>query len=465
MHWLQKAAQRDRLSPQAPVLQGSHKAVEDQRTPKPVGPSRVTEKRAAVVERPAVVEHASVVERPAVVKHASVAERPAVVELASPKAPGETGAFDGDLLHFALDHATPLALAEIGTADRHPASHPVVGAEMPADFTIPQPEIVLQRMLQAKRNRVSLSYSLGLNITADFKRFGNFPAANGGPGAATSGVDHNYDDGFNRVDITGNDHGGFLGSWYWGYQNPGQISGDTLVMRSASLAGGSDSNNNGGPQNGLELCYGRELGRAEKWRWGVEGAFGFTAVRIRDSRPLMANVNITRDTYALNGVIPPVAPYAGTFNGPGAIITDAPARSTETVSGGATITGWRQLEANLFAFKVGPYVELPLSARWALDFRGGLALVAVNSEFSYQETTAISGLGEVTSSARGSQSDLLVGAYAGGGISYAFNDNFGVLAGAQFQSVGEFSQTLNGRKAVLDLSKSIYVTIGLSYLY
>ena len=180
----------------------------------------------------------------------------------------------------------------------------------------------------------------------------------------------------------------------------------------------------------------------------------------------MASVNITRDTYALNGVIPPVAPYAGTFQWPR---SDHHGRARpehgDRVRWRLASRGWRQLEANLFAFKVGPYVELPLSARWALDLRGGLALVAVNSEFSYQETTAISGLGEVTSSARGSQSDLLVGAYAGGGISYAFNDNFGVLAGAQFQSVGEFSQTLNGRKAVLDLSKSIYVTIGLSYLY
>jgi hypothetical protein len=339
-------------------------------------------------------------------------------------------------------------------------------AQMPADFTIPIPEIQFQKKVLPNRSRLTLAYSMGFNITADFKNLGFFPAAGGGPGLIASGVNHNYDDGYNRVDITGNDHGGFKGSWNWGYHAPSQVSGDTLTMRSSALAAGGDSNNNSNdPQPGFELTYGRELGRARHARWGVEGAFGYTDVSIHDSRPVVGAVAVTRDTYTLNGILPPVAPYQGTYNGPGAIIGDLPSRNTSTVAGGASITGWRQLDANLFAFKAGPYLEIPLSDVWALNFRGGLAVVAVTSEFSYQQTTEIIGVGQYSSAASGTHSDVLVGGYAGGSLSCTLSDHFGLFAGAQFQSVGDYAQTLNHQKAVLDLTKSIFVTIGLSYSY
>jgi hypothetical protein len=463
VHWLNQAMKDGRTSPrspQGPVLLASNKTTEALPAPRPVGFSR------AMGQRPAVGEASAVVERPAGVERTVVGESAGVVERASHPELDGSGNFDNGLLQPALGPTSLLALAGTGNRDRRSGSQPVTGAAVPADFTIPIPEIQFQKKASARRNRVSLGYSMGFNITADFKHVGSYPAAGGGPGTATSATDHNYDNGYSRVDITGNDHGGFKGTWNWGYRDASQISGDKLVMQSSSLAGGAASNDNSpGPQPGFELTYGRELGHAEHWHWGMEGAFGFTEVTIRDSRPLTGSVNVTRDAYALNGIIPPVAPYQGTYNGPGAIISDLPDRTVTTLATGATITGSRELDANLFAFKVGPYVEVPLTESWALNFRGGLAVVAVNSEFTYQETTTISGVGTSTSSGQGSQSDLLVGVYAGGSVSCALSDHFGAFAGAQYQNVGEYVHNLNGRKAVLDLSKSIFVTIGLSYSY
>src|SRR5213083_1805563 len=51
-------------------------------------------------------------------------------------------------------------------------------------------------------NRLSLSYRPGFNITAKFKNQSLSPALN--PGPAIAGVDHNYDNGYNRVDQSGN---------------------------------------------------------------------------------------------------------------------------------------------------------------------------------------------------------------------------------------------------------------------
>ena len=47
----------------------------------------------------------------------------------------------------------------------------------------------------------------------------------------------------------------------------------------------------------------------------------------------------------------------------------------------------------------------------------------------------------------------------------ALSDSWAFVAGAQFEDVGQYTQTLNGKQATLDLSKSIFVTVGLSYSF
>src|SRR5262245_36064702 len=72
-------------------------------------------------------------------------------------------------------------------------------------------------------NNLSLSYELGLNINTTFKGFGAFRPNN--PGPATSGANHTYDDGYNKIDSQGNDHSaqGFPNTTtFWGYQNDSQ---------------------------------------------------------------------------------------------------------------------------------------------------------------------------------------------------------------------------------------------------
>ena len=73
---------------------------------------------------------------------------------------------------------------------------PDSGAASPSEIRPPEPEL---------RNKVGLSYRMGLNITVDFKKLGGYPSV-GNPGPATgSAVDRTYDNGsYNKVDISGN---------------------------------------------------------------------------------------------------------------------------------------------------------------------------------------------------------------------------------------------------------------------
>jgi hypothetical protein len=305
-----------------------------------------------------------------------------------------------------------------------------------------------------RRNRVGVSYRMGFNITADF-RSSSGPSASSNPGPATGGaVERFYDDGYNRVDSSGN-----FGdtTWFWGYENPSQMAGDGIVMTSSSSSRQYNSRgHDGDPQHGLELVYNRVLGRLGRGLWGLEGAFGFTPLTIRDNRALAADRIDIADTYPSGGIVVPAAPYAGTQAGPGPMIGSVPGRTVTIVAGGSTLIGERRLDMNLYGFRLGPFYELPLTERVALSLSGGLALGAVESRFGYQERWAGGGF----QSGRGSRSDLLVGGYLAGNLSYALTESLHLFTGLQFQHLDGFTQRVDEKSAKVDFGKSLYVTLG-----
>ena len=310
--------------------------------------------------------------------------------------------------------------------------------------------------------KLSLSYRPGFNIRAKFRHLGAAPAPTN-PGPPSRGTDHRYDDGYNLVDSAG--HDGY--TWNWGYQNSSQVPGnDTIQMHSSSAAGNGVSDNvYDDPQHGVELSLQRFLGKLGKGRWGLEAALNYANLSFRDQQPLDATATRLTDAYALNGVVPPQAPYNGTFLGPGPLISDTPVRSLTSVPGGARVTGSRELKADLYGLRFGPCWEIPLAEKVAVSLSGGLALGWVDSKFSYQETVTIGGFSTPPSAGKGSDSDLLVGGYFGATFSYALTKSWGLFIGAEYQYLSSFSQTVDGREATLDFSRSIFAKAGLSFSF
>lgn len=336
---------------------------------------------------------------------------------------------------------------------------------------------LLREATPMAKNRLTLAYRLGLNITADFRKLGGFAALTD-PGADTGTlVDRNYDNGYNRVDRTGNDHQpGFPNTtWNWGFQGGDSVQGNSIVLQSASSPANAVSrDNDDGVNHGFEIGYQRELYREEKWRAGLEGAFGFTSLTIRDTRVLQNQVDLITDTYAVPGgveTIPgyPFGPsdsYSGTYEGPGPLMDstlDPGQRVRSVITQSTTITGRRELDANIYLIRLGPYIEFPLTEKLALFLNGGLNLAIGDTRFSYTETVAYDGTVRAVRAATGSQTDLLVGGYAGGGFGYTIDEHWGVLAGAQFQTAGRSINNQGGKEAVLDMGETIVVTVGVSY--
>ncbi len=310
---------------------------------------------------------------------------------------------------------------------------------------------------ESEWNHFGVDFRLGLNIKAKFSNIG-VSAAQPAPSTG-GGVDHTYSDGFVRVDSSG-DHGGL--TWNWGYQNAAQIPGnDTLLMHAASAAGATSASNED-PRVGFEANYARDLAHFGWGRWGVKLAFGYTDLDLRDNQPLNGNVSLITDAYPLGGITPPLAPYAGSFSGPGPVIGDTPTRTISMVPGGALITGSRQIDATLYDWRLGPYLELPLVAQLTCQVGGGLAVGLVHSTFSFSDTTVTSA-GALGATGSNQRTDSLVGFYAEAGLAYQIIPEASLFAGGQFQYLGDFNQSAAGRNAQLDLRRSIFFVVGVQW--
>jgi hypothetical protein len=310
--------------------------------------------------------------------------------------------------------------------------------------------------------RFTVAYRLGFNLSADFQDNAGFASAAAIGPATGGGLNRTYDDGFNQVDITGNAGGQ---TWNWGYNDASQLpDNDTVVMSSsvidpaAPINGAKDD-----PHHGFELGYSRHCGHIGPVRWGLEAAAGWMSVNLGDARALTATTTRTVDAYPLGGIIAPVAPYAGTFAGPGPLIGDSP---TRTVTPGlATIAGQREVEAQLFSVRLGPMLEIPLTAGLTFNLGGGFAFTYVDGEFSYQETATVPGASPRFRSGSDSRTDALVGGYLSGGLAWQLSPQWSAFAGAQFVHTGNARFTAGDRSATLRLGSSVFVTAGLGFSF
>jgi hypothetical protein len=102
---------------------------------------------------------------------------------------------------------------------------------------------------------------------------------------------------------------------------------------------------------------------------------------------------------------------------------------------------------------------------------GGLTLAWADTEFSFSENVMISDpahgitMRSGEHSGSGSHTDFLVGGYAGASLVYAISEKVRLLAGAMFQAAGTSINHQNGKESVLDLGKSVVISVGASYAF
>jgi hypothetical protein len=320
-------------------------------------------------------------------------------------------------------------------------------------------------------------WEIGLGVApifgadARFAGLGGWQSPNPVP-PATGTTDRFYDDGFNRIDDTGNANN--LTS-YWGYQNEAQYdpSGGGSIAMSIfnSRRTGPDGDDDTGW--GGEIFAYRAMGNLSGptrsgATWGMRLGFHVNDFSFGSRGNLTTSVNVLTDTYGLGGAVPPDPPFSGSPSGFGnALLDGQPARSTFVQTTG--LVGSRDFDVTLFGFSAGPYLEFPLTERFAVRAEGGLSLAVAHGKYFHTSATTIAGLpaGTATQVSSGSsrETSLLPGLYLGASGVLRINPQLNAHVGLRYQLYDTFETRAGGSEAKLDFSQAVMLTVGASFAF
>lgn len=299
-------------------------------------------------------------------------------------------------------------------------------------------------------------FGAAFNLTADFSAGAFSKPEATDPGPNSGGADHFYDDGYNRIDSSGNF--GDVTS-FWGYDDAASqynasgagsitMNSDTTTIDTSYFSGDQD-----GAQPTLEVFWQEFYWKQGDWDFGISASLRWQSVEV-DGELLVGSTTVRiSDTYGLGGAIPPSSPFEGTSTGVGyALLDDSPSR-VESITTGTTRTK-REIEADLYALNFGPIVSYGISNKFSLLFSAGGTVALIDSDFSYSDS--VSGNGSV------SDQEFLLGAYAGADLRLKLDEEWAISFGAVYTYLEDFEQDSAGREATLEFDESFVVSVGVS---
>ena len=337
---------------------------------------------------------------------------------------------------------------------------------------------LVSHLFAFSEGELGINANFMFNVKADFKNLGGLLTPTD-PGPATGGgVDRIYDDGYNRVGLNGNPVVEVNGNpvrvtSFWGFDFATQMDNDadTLTLNSSrSLSSLDVKDADDSIQPGVEVFFkfpgGYDNRYDGEYNWGVRESISYFAIDIDDNSTVQGAVERISDTFALNGVRS--SPYKGTFSGVGPFISDTPT-TRETLNASASISGDRELEADMFSYSLGPYLDIYSRNRLNLSIDGGFLLTWIFSDFSFKETVTITTPtgppDRRENRGSGRRSEFLFGGFVETTVGIKLNHNIAIQGGARYQVMEDFDHTENGQKAELDFTSLVILSIGLSYLF
>jgi hypothetical protein len=302
---------------------------------------------------------------------------------------------------------------------------------------------------------------VGMNVKADFSMSGSqFPVSGSQPGGAGGG-EHFYDDGYVRVDETGNAQGY---TSFWGYNNAcAQLRGQTLTFHSSKSFGASGSaEGNDSPYLGLDLAYGGQLGRWGPTRYGWEFGFGFLPISIEDKQEKPAVITRAVHTFDTGNILVPTDPYNGGPSGIGPTIRDNAMPQDDSVVREGTVAGSRTLDVTLYVARLGPLFHWELHPQWAASLGIGPAVGYVDGELRFDEVL-VTGSGSARNAGKVTGSGFVYGGYIGATVMYHAVQGGDFYVGVQYMPLSSMSINGSGREARLDLAGGIYFSAGFNW--
>jgi hypothetical protein len=296
---------------------------------------------------------------------------------------------------------------------------------------------------------------VGLNISANFSMKGQFNVANNNPPGT-------YDDGYVRVDQTGNAQG-YTSNW--GYNNASQYDGNhTLLMHNGTSFNATGSSSKGDEAFvGFDMAYGGNIYRWNRIRLGWELGFGLLPIKITDDQPISGTLNRSVISFNTGGIVMPTAPYNGGPSGIGPTIPYDSTGSTIETGVPATITGSRTLDVNLYLVRLGPTMFWDVNRYVGLEVGVGPALGIVSGNLKFDETITTLDGGTTHNKGQIGATKLTFGGYVDSTVTFHMVKNGDFYLGVQFIPMNSTTISGGGREARLNLGGQVYLSAGINW--
>lgn len=320
-------------------------------------------------------------------------------------------------------------------------------------------------------------YAPIIGLRTEFSGFGNFQNPFPVP-APAGGTNYFYTNGSVQVDSSGN-AGGL--TTFFAYNNAAQYDpaafGGNGAINYATLSGGvsgagSVVDSSVAAAAGFEVHAYLDLGNVtflptmaagRSATWGLRTGLQYARVNNSNNAGQVGSVGTINDSFNLNGVIPPAAPYAGTFLGPGPLLGDTPTRTTGTAV--AAISGYRNLDVQLFVSTYGSYLALPVTKKLDVMLEGGAVLALANGSYKYESTVTVPGVGTQVSGGQKSSTKLLPGVYTSVGLAWHMTDQFMLQGSVRYQFMRQYSLMSNGSNANLSFDSALVLSLSATYKF
>jgi hypothetical protein len=305
-----------------------------------------------------------------------------------------------------------------------------------------------------------LGAMVGMNIGASFNQSGTFNISGNN---AANGI---YDDGYVRVDQTGN-AGGYTS--LWGYNNASQYNAgaQTLSMHSiTSFSTSGSANVEGETFTGFDLAYGFNLWYWKHARVGWEFGFGLLPINIADNNAMSATVSQSTYTFDTGGIVLPGAPYQGGSSGLGPIISGTPASSGSQIFASGAVTGTHRLDEILYTLRLGPSFYWDLGDYVGMSMGVGPAIGVVSGGYKYDEIVTAGGVSTRNTGSFGTTA-MTFGGYANVSLMYHVQDFDGktgdIYISAQYMPMTGATFSNGGREGHLNLGGQLYFSVGINW--
>ncbi|MDR3457510.1 MAG: hypothetical protein P4N60_08695 [Verrucomicrobiae bacterium] len=322
--------------------------------------------------------------------------------------------------------------------------------------------------------RVSASASLLFNVSTSFKGHPAGPlltGANDHAGAA------NYDNGFVGRDVSNDPNL----STYWGYGSSSQqvVAGDNVTglnfARTSAQASAGSPSKDADVGVGEEITLRRELMGNRHVRGGLELGFAIHKVEFRDTSSYRQSAVRTSYSYNMAGPIPsalfPPGGYQGPYAGAGPVINPTENEGgSSLIPNAVLVSGSREADAGIFGFRLGPYVELPLTKNLSASVSAGGLLVVVVDSVTWSENLSVDSAstpGYWTGSSRASDTSCgaVGGFYAGLDLNWEFTKDWSLVVGAHFQDAGTYAHHLGAGQMDWNLGQMVTANVGVAFSF